>query len=782
MKTINPEVKNPYIDFIDDLLIRQRVYQGNIISRLQAVQDYYHYLPRQALQYLAAKSSLEENHLLSIATFYKQFRLVPAGAHIVRVCVGTACHVKGAESIFQSFKDSLDIKDEDDTDAGKRFTVVKTACLGCCMLAPAVQIDQRTYAYVSPEKSGSILEGFLRESSLKKKPFTPYIPRQHKAEILICRCSSCMAAGSSNIEESIKKTIKRYKLDLKIKDVGCTGFSYKAPYFEIHSPKRLPIKIANAREDQIESILLSYLGESGLKTKSLYYFNHLVDYFIDPQNAFSFEDHKSEDDDYIRRQKQLATEHAGLADPLSLQEYQDIGGLRALQTCLKQNNPRAVIQKIKGSGLRGRGGGGFPTAQKWQKILDAEENPRYLICNADEGDPGAFMDRLLLESFPFRVLEGILIASRTLSVETALIYVRAEYPLAAARIKEALRLFQQEGLLDQSGRKGQTLKVEVIEGAGAFVCGEESALIKAVQGERGIPASRPPYPAEKGLWGKPTLINNVETFALIPWLLRSPEEGFGKLGTQNSRGTKTFALAGKIKRSGLIEVPMGMSIREIVEKIGGGMQEGSIFKAVQIGGPAGGCIPASLSDSLIDYDSLKELGAIMGSGGMVVLDQQDCLVELARYFMEFAVNESCGLCLYCRVGCQRMLEMLEQLVAGKANPRSLEQLEKTAELVRKRSKCGLGRGSVNPFLSGLKHFRPEYEAHLEGRCPAGQCKELIHFQVDPEKCIGCTKCAQVCPAGAILARPYQSQYIDDSQCVKCGSCVKICPEGAIHVH
>ena len=783
MKKINPESENIYEPFIDDLFSRNSEPSGNIIPYLQAVQNRYNYLPAQAFGYLSQKSGIEENRILSIATFYKQFRLTPAGEHTVKVCVGTACHVNGAEKIYTSFLDNLNITDGEDTDSDRKFSIVKAACLGCCMLAPAVQIDDRTYGFVDADNTGGILESFLREeaSGNKKAERTPGT-RKAESEILICRCSSCLAAGALQIEDAINDTIGRYKLDMDIRQVGCTGLSYKAPYFEIHSGNSEPFRAGNADPGQIDSLLLKYAGKKSVKNKIKYFYNHLLDKILNPSDRGTEINESGDDSEYTGKQKQIATEHAGLADPLSLDEYIARDGLKALNICLSENDPGKTIDIIRDSGLRGRGGAGFPSADKWEKLLNAGPGQKYLICNADEGDPGAFMDRLLLESFPLRVLEGIAIACLTLSVKTAIIYVRAEYPLAAVRIKKAIQLCMENRVWGADADNTKLgFEIKVVEGAGAFVCGEETALIAAVQGERGIPSTRPPYPSEKGLFGFPTLINNVETFALLPWIIRSDKSGFRNLGTAKSRGTKTFALAGKIKRSGLIEVPMGISIAEIVKKIGGGMKEGSIFKAVQIGGPAGGCIPASLADSKIDYDSLRSLGAIMGSGGLVVLDQNDCIVELARYFMEFAVEESCGRCVYCRVGCRRMLELLEKLTNGTADSGTLERLEQTALLVKERSKCGLGKGSVNPFLSGLKHFRDEYEAHVKGTCPAGHCRELIRFKINPDLCIGCTKCAQACPSGAITANPYRKQIIDNELCIKCGSCRQVCPQGAVDV-
>ena len=432
-------------------------------------------------------------------------------------------------------------------------------------------------------------------------------------------------------------------------------------------------------------------------------------------------------------------------------------------------------------GLRGCGGAGFPAGVKWARVREASGGEKYVICNGDEGDPGAFMDRMLLESYPYRIIEGMAIAAYAVGAATGILYIRAEYPLAVRRVREALHACEARGLLgaDVLGR-GPSLSLRIAEGAGAFVCGEETALLASIEGDRGMPRLRPPYPADSGLWGKPTLVNNVETYALVPWILRHGADRFAALGTGESRGTKVFSLAGKIVRGGLIEVPMGITIREIVEDIGGGIAGGKAFKAVQIGGPSGGCVPAELAHTPVDYESLSAVGAIMGSGGLVVLDESDCMVEIARYFTDFTQNESCGKCTYCRVGTRRMLEILNRVCAGQARARDLDALEQLAGVVTQGSLCGLGKTAPNPVLSTLKYFRGEYEAHLDGRCPAGQCKALITYAVNDE-CIGCTLCAQHCPVDAIPMVPYERHQIDAEKCTRCDACREVCPVDSVEV-
>ncbi|HEX5220950.1 MAG TPA: NADH-ubiquinone oxidoreductase-F iron-sulfur binding region domain-containing protein [Verrucomicrobiae bacterium] len=507
-----------------------------------------------------------------------------------------------------------------------------------------------------------------------------------------------------------------------------------------------------------------------------------------------------------------------------------------------------IISAIEKSGLRGRGGAGFPTGQKW-RVVSQQTNPtKYVICNGDEGDPGAFMDRMILESFPFRVIEGLMIAAVAVGASEGIFYIRHEYPLAVKRVRAAIAEMERHGwlvsgehstsniqhstskgpltpALSPSGERenrspslekseaeagtinsrgnetaqalfprplgggegqgegelgGFRLKLSVFEGAGAFVCGEETALIASVEGQRGMPKLRPPFPAQEGLWGKPTLINNVETLAMVPWILRHGAEKFAAIGTAKSKGTKVFALAGKVERGGLIEIPMGITLREIVEDIGGGVGAGRRFKAVQIGGPSGGCVPARLADTPVDFESLREIGAIMGSGGLVVLDDTSCMVDIARYFLQFTQDQSCGKCTFCRIGTKRMLDILERLCAGKATRQNLEELEKLAHQVGAGSLCGLGKTAPNPVLTTLKYFRDEYEAHLQGRCPAKKCTALIHYTINAD-CTGCTICSQHCPVEAIPMTPYARHVIDDAKCTRCDTCKQVCPHEAVEV-
>jgi NADH-quinone oxidoreductase subunit F len=465
----------------------------------------------------------------------------------------------------------------------------------------------------------------------------------------------------------------------------------------------------------------------------------------------------------------IVLENCGVIDPRSLDEY------------LARDGYRAVIEMISASGLRGRGGAGFPTGRKWS-LARGRPAPRYVICNGDEGDPGAFMDRLVLESDPHRVLEGLAIAAYATGAEEGFFYVRAEYPQAVRHIREAIRQAEARGLIGERVMGSDVrLHLEVREGAGAFVCGEETALIASLEGQRGVPRLRPPYPVERGFRGRPTTINNVETLACVPWIVRHGAAAFAAHGTGSSKGTKAFALAGKVRQGGLIEVPMGMTIRQIVEGPGGGVPAGRTLKAVQLGGPSGGCVPARLADTPVDYEALKKVGAIMGSGGLVVLDDRDCMVDIARFFLNFTCHESCGKCTFCRIGTRRMLEILDRLCEGRGRPEDLENLAELADRVSRTSLCGLGQTAPNPVLTALRYFRDEFEAHVrDGRCPAGRCTSLIRYRINTT-CIGCTLCAQVCPVGAIDYRPHELHAIDDRTCTRCNMCFDVCRDGSVEV-
>jgi NADH-quinone oxidoreductase subunit F len=532
-----------------------------------------------------------------------------------------------------------------------------------------------------------------------------------------------------------------------VKTVGCNGMCHREPLVEVVEPAGRVTLYSNVTPETARQIVRHHLRPRWHKA---------------PPCA------SGRKPGGIR----IVLENCGEIDPLNIEDYLARDGYQALAKC-RVLPPGEVISAITNSGLRGRGGAGFPTGIKWKLAAASADPVKYVICNGDEGDPGAFMDRLVLESDPHRVLEGLAIAAYAVGATQGYLYIRAEYPLAVRHTRAAIVQATERGLLG-------ALRLEVREGAGAFVCGEETALIQSLEGKRGMPKLRPPYPVERGFRGKPTIINNVETLACVPWILRHGAEAFAAFGTRTSRGTKVFALAGKINRGGLIEVPMGITIREVVEEIGGGIKQGREFKAVQLGGPSGGCIPARLADTPIDYDALARTGAIMGSGGLVVLDERDCMVDIARFFLKFTQAESCGKCTFCRIGTKRMLEILERLCAGEGRRDDLDKLATLADYVSRGSLCGLGQTAPNPVLTTLRYFREEYQAHLEGRCPAGRCPALIRYRVNTN-CIGCTLCAQVCPVGAIAYRPYEKHEVDERLCTRCDMCRQACQDDAVEV-
>ena len=484
---------------------------------------------------------------------------------------------------------------------------------------------------------------------------------------------------------------------------------------------------------------------------------------------------------FFNRQTRIALRNSGIIDPENIFHFVRCKGFAALAQALQKGEPRAIIDEVTASKLRGRGGGGFPTGLKWANAADQKSDEKFIICNADEGDPGAFMDRSILEGDPFSVIEGMIIAAYAIGATRGFFYVRAEYPLAIQRIENAIGQCREHGLLGRNILGSDfSFDLEIRLGAGAFVCGEETALIHSIEGERGQPRIRPPYPTVSGLWGKPTVINNVETWTNIPFILYYGASWFARLGTAKSGGTKVFALAGKVCHTGLIEVPMGTTLREIVFRIGGGVPGGKRLKAIQTGGPAGGCITAEKLDTPVDFDSLTALGAIMGSGGMIVMDEDDCMVDIAKFFLSFTQDESCGKCTPCREGTKRMLEILERITDGKGEMADLEKLERLAQLVRKASLCGLGRAAPNPVLSTLRHYRDEYLAHIvDKRCPAKTCRKLIHYEIDPAKCVGCTACARACPVMCIEGEPKKPHEIDQTRCIKCGRCFQVCRFDAV---
>lgn len=566
---------------------------------------------------------------------------------------------------------------------------------------------------------------------------------------------------------ALEAGIRDRGLDVRLRRTGCVGMCYREPIVDVEAPGLGKVTYGDVKADWVGRILDEHVA--GGKP---------VDEWV-----VRAEHQDLPDESYYDRQVRLVLRNAGSMDPESIDEYISRGGYEALEKALKSMTPEQVIAEVKASGLRGRGGAGFPTGTKWELCARQPGEVKYVIVNADEGDPGAFMDRSVLEGDPHAVLEGLIIAAYAVGASEGYFYVRAEYPLAVARLWIAIGDARERGFLGQNILgTGFSFQVHIKEGAGAFVCGEETALIASIEGKRGMPRLRPPYPAAEGLWGKPTNNNNVETYANIPWIIREGAAAYAAHGTESSKGTKVFALAGKIVRGGLVEVPMGTKLREVIFDIGGGVPEGRSFKAVQLGGPSGGCIPSEFLDIEVDYESVTRTGAIMGSGGMVVMDDSTCMVDIARFFLNFTQDESCGKCTFCRVGTKRMLEILNRITAGEGQEGDIELLQELGSKIVSSSLCGLGQSAPNPVLTTIKYFRDEYEAHInEKRCPAHSCRALITYEIDPDKCVGCTLCARVCPTGAASGERKKPHVIDQSLCTKCDACRRACKFDAVVV-
>lgn len=579
-------------------------------------------------------------------------------------------------------------------------------------------------------------------------------------KIVVGEGSCGIAAGAAKVYSAIEALLGASEVTLTV--TGCIGMCFLEPIVDIYDGDELKKRLVKVQPTDAEKIIAYVNGD---------------------EKAVDGIEISEDDKQFLEKQTRIALRHCGLINPEKIEEYTAQDGYKALEKVLKTMTPEEVIEEIKVSGLAGRGGAGFPTWFKWNAARQSQGEEKYLICNADEGDPGAFMDRAVIESDPHNLIEGMLIGAYAIGAKEAVVYVRAEYPLAIERLKEAIKQAEEKGFLgDNIMNSGFSCKMRIKAGAGAFVCGEETALIESLQGERGMPRLKPPFPAQSGYWYKPSNINNVETFANVSWIILNGGDSFSAMGTEGSKGTKVFALTGKIKKGGLVEIPMGKTLRDVIFDIGGGIKNGKEFKAVQMGGPSGGCIPAELLDTVIDYKALGATGAIMGSGGMVVMDETTCMVSMAQFFLDFTAKESCGKCIHCRIGTKRMLEILNRIVKGEGKEGDIELLEELCYSIKDGALCGLGQTAPNPVLTTIKYFRNEYEAHIkEKKCPAKSCPELLSYSIDPDKCRGCTLCAKKCPADAISGEVKSAHSVDTSKCIKCGSCVSVCRFGAVNV-
>ena len=592
----------------------------------------------------------------------------------------------------------------------------------------------------------------------------------YRTHVLVCGGTGCTSSGSARIRERLEKEIEANGLsdEVCVVKTGCFGLCALGPIMIVYPEGTF---YSMVQEEDIPEIVTEHLLKGNVVTHLLYEETVKADKII-PLNETNF----------YKKQHRVALRNCGVINPEKIDEYIGTGGYEALGIVLTEKKPEDVIQILLDSGLRGRGGAGFPTGLKWKFAAGNDADQKYVCCNADEGDPGAFMDRSILEGDPHAVLEAMAIAGYAIGASQGYIYVRAEYPIAVQRLEIAIEQAREYGLLGKNiFDSGFDFDIELRLGAGAFVCGEETALMTSIEGNRGEPRPRPPFPALKGLFQKPTILNNVETYANIPQIIVNGPEWFASMGTEKSKGTKVFALGGKIHNTGLVEIPMGTTLREIVEEIGGGVPNGKKFKAAQTGGPSGGCIPAEHLDIPIDYDNLLSIGSMMGSGGLIVMDEDTCMVDIAKFFLEFTVDESCGKCTPCRIGTRRMLEILEKITKGQATMEDLDKLEELCYHLQSNSLCALGQTAPNPVLSTLRYFRDEYIAHIvDKKCPAGVCKDLLQYKIDPDKCKGCTLCARTCPADAIIGKVKEVHMINPEKCLKCGACMEKCRFGAIY--
>ena len=728
-----------------------RQYQDDstsLIMILQQAQAIYGYLPQEVIYHVAERTGNSPAEVMGVATFYSYFRLKPMGIYQIMLCDGTACHVNGSDRIRAAITQELGIHNGETTEDGM-FTLNEVACLGCCSLAPVMMINGDTYGNLTPEKTINILRQLRQRES------------GEGIRILVGQGSCGVSAGAGRVAKVLAGHMTATD-SFTVETTGCIGMCYLEPIVDIYEGEKLLHRLVKVTETDALGIV------EAVRKKD---FSKLEAMFISDEDAR-----------FLKKQKRVALRHCGVVDPTSIDDYIKKDGYKAIDKALHMT-PEEVIEEVKVSGLAGRGGAGFPTWFKWNAARNAEGEHKHLICNADEGDPGAFMDRAVIESDPHSLIEGMLIGAYAIGASDMYVYIRAEYPLAVERLGNAIEQARSRGLLGENILgSGFSCDLNIKIGAGAFVCGEETALIESMEGKRGMPRLKPPFPAQSGYLNEPSNINNVETFANVAWIINNGGAAFAAMGTENSKGTKVFALTGKVQRGGLVEVPMGNSLRDVIFDIAGGIKDGRSYKAVQMGGPSGGCIPADLVDTPIDYKALSATGAIMGSGGMVVMDDSTCMVNIARFFLDFTARESCGKCVPCRIGTTRMMEILNRICDGQGQEGDIEMLEQLCVSIKDGSLCGLGQTAPNPVLTTIRYFRDEYEAHIrDKKCPAHECSALLKISIDPTKCKGCTVCARKCPVECISGERKTPHVIDQSSCIKCKQCVSSCKFDAIVV-
>jgi NADH-quinone oxidoreductase subunit F len=779
MKGLEPvaeTVKTCMDTAVEEVFERHPREPSSVIAVLQDLQEELRYLPREVLDRVAATLGVPRAQVYHVATFFKAFTLEPRGRHTIKVCTGTACHVRGAPKILDEISRLLGVQ-AGQTTADGLFTLETVNCVGACALGPVVVIDE-DYHKASTATLGRLLdnvrEGKATESAIPAPEVAAAMlrhpPRIESGEISVSVCggSGCHAYGCEVVASALESEIDRLGIGGKVGffKTGCHGFCEQGPLVVVRPENFFYRKV---KPEDVAEIVSETVIEGKVIERLLY---------EDPTQKRKIA--REDDIPFYAGQQRIVFGDNGRVSPDRIEDYTGRGGYEALRKALAME-PDAIIEEIKRSGLRGRGGGGFPTGRKWATARKAPGEPKYVICNADEGDPGAYMDRSLLEGNPHRVLEGMIIGAYAIGSTEGYVYVRNEYPLAVRNIRTAIGQARQKGFLGKNILgSGLDFDVRVVRGGGAFVCGESTALMASLEGRVGEPRAKYIHTVESGLWGKPSNLNNVETWANVPLIIDRGADWYSAIGTEGSKGTKIFSLVGKIANTGLVEVPMGIPLRQIIYDIGGGIPDGKRFKAVQTGGPSGGCLPESLLDLEVDFDKLTEAGSMMGSGGMIVMDEDSCMVDVSKYFLRFLMEESCGKCVPCREGVARMHEILERITRGEGRESDIELLEDLSTSVIEGSLCALGGSAPNPVLSTLRYFRDEYEAHIRKQwCPAGVCKDLLVYMIDPEACTGCTVCARKCPVHAISGERKEVHTLDGALCVKCGICFDTCRFGAI---
>ncbi len=762
-----------------------------LIPLLQEVQAREGWLSRPSLQAVAGHLGLSPAKVYGVATFYNQFRLTAPGRFHVAVCRGTACHVIGSATVLQALEAELGVA-AGQTSRDGQFSLEVVACLGACSMAPVIAVNGEFHGRLTAKAIPKLVKSLRARrapagpgaDAVTSPPVVAETPRSGAAGRVLVGMGTCgLAAGAERVRAALDGRARELGLDVLVQPTGCIGFCSREVLVDLAPAGRPTLSYGPVGPSEAPALLEAVMRAGRLEHASL--IGQHRDEAVPPLPGVPFVDEHP----FFRKQKRVVLARCGRIVPTDLDEYRRWGGYLGLQRALRLS-PDEVVREVLDSGLRGRGGGGFPTGRKWALARAAAGGRKHLVCNADEGDPGAFMDRSVLEGDPFAVLEGMTIAALAVGADEATVYVRAEYPLAIERLGQAIARAEEAGLLGERVLGSDlSLRLHIKKGAGAFVCGEETALMASIEGRRGMPRPRPPFPAESGVFGRPTVINNVETFASVPAILRQGAAWYAALGTATSKGTKVFSVTGQVALPGLVEVPMGTSLREIIHELAGGIPGGRAFKAVQIGGPSGGCVPERHLDVPVDYESLRELGAMMGSGGLVVMDETTCMVDVARFFLQFTTKESCGKCIPCREGTHRLSQVLEQVTTAHDRMSGLESLRRAkgvihlralAEVVQSASLCGLGQSAPSPLLSTLRHFPEEYAAHVyDRRCPAGACAGLLSYHIDNQRCSGCGLCLERCAPGAIVGESRKAHYIVADKCVKCGQCRLACNRGAV---